>query len=51
VAEYEGLLRSYPANGYEVELIPKAGVNERADFLEKRIRRLRPEHRDRPLEA
>ena len=39
VAEYEGLLQSYPANGYEVELIPKAGVEERADFLEARVHR------------
>jgi predicted ATPase len=43
VAEYEGLLQSYPANGYVVELIPKAGVEERADFLEERIHRLRSE--------
>jgi predicted ATPase len=40
VAEYEGLLTAYPANGYEVELIPKAGVEERADFLEERLQRL-----------
>jgi predicted ATPase len=40
VAEYEGLPESYPANGYEVELIPKAGVKERADFLEDRLGRL-----------
>jgi hypothetical protein len=26
------LLQAYPANGYAVELIPKAGVEERADF-------------------
>ena len=37
VAEYEALLASYPAHGYEVELIPKAGVRERADFLEQRL--------------
>jgi predicted ATPase len=48
VAEYEDLLKSYPANGYEVEVIPKAGVCERADFLEERLHRLRSEHRDRP---
>jgi predicted ATPase len=41
VAEYEGLLQSYPANGYEIELIPKAGVHARADFLEARLDRLR----------
>ena len=34
VAEYEDLLEAYPANGYAIELIPKAGVEERADFLE-----------------
>jgi predicted ATPase len=48
VAEYEGLLASYPANGYEVEVIPKAGVHERADFLEERLHRLRSGQRDRP---
>lgn len=37
VAEYEGLLEAYPANGYEVEIIPKAGVEQRADFLEERL--------------
>ena len=47
VAEYEGLLESYPANGYEVELIPKAPIRERADFLEERLHRLRFQHRDR----
>jgi predicted ATPase len=47
VAEYEGLLEAYPANGYEVELIPKIGVEERADFLEERLHRLRSVHRDR----
>ena len=41
VAEYEGLLQSYPANGYEVEVIPKVGIQERADFLEERLARLR----------
>jgi predicted ATPase len=39
VAEYEGLLQSYAANGYAIELIPKAGVEERADFLEARLHR------------
>jgi predicted ATPase len=47
VAEYEGLLEAYPANGYAVELIPKAGVGERADFLEERLHRLRFQHLDR----
>jgi hypothetical protein len=40
VAEYEGLLESYPANGYEVEVIPKVGIKERADFVEERLGRL-----------
>jgi predicted ATPase/GNAT superfamily N-acetyltransferase len=40
VAEYEALLESYPANGYQVELIPKLGLEERADFLERRLARL-----------
>ena len=40
VAEYEDLLESYPASGYEVEVILKAGVCERADFLEDRLDRL-----------
>jgi predicted ATPase/predicted N-acetyltransferase YhbS len=39
VAEYEGLLTDYPANGYEVELIPPATVHERADFLEQQLGR------------
>jgi predicted ATPase len=38
VVEYESLLVSYPALGYEVVLIPKLGVQERADFLEKQLR-------------
>lgn len=40
VAEYEHLMGTYPANGYEVEVIPKAGIHERADFLEERLDRL-----------
>lgn len=40
VAEYEGLLESYPANGYQIELIPKVDIEERADFLEQRLDRL-----------
>ena len=40
VAEYEGLLESYPANGYAVELLPKVAVAERADFFERRLDRL-----------
>lgn len=37
VAEYEALAESYPALGYEVVTIPKAGIAERADFLEARL--------------
>jgi predicted ATPase/predicted N-acetyltransferase YhbS len=40
VAEYEALLEAYPANGYAVELLPKVGPGERADFLEGRLARL-----------
>lgn len=37
VAEYDGLLEAYPANGYQVELIPKGSLEERADVLEDRL--------------
>jgi predicted ATPase len=47
VAEFEGLLEAFPANGYAVELIPKAAVGARADFLEERLERLRARHCDR----
>jgi hypothetical protein len=33
---------SYPANGYQVALIEKGCAEERADFLEERLRRLLP---------
>ncbi|HEX4742750.1 MAG TPA: AAA family ATPase, partial [Caulobacteraceae bacterium] len=33
VEEYERLLRVYPALGYEVTIMPKAPVAERADFV------------------
>jgi len=33
VAEYERLLAAYPALGYEVVILPKTGVAERADLL------------------
>lgn len=36
-AEYEGLLESYTANGYEVVLIPKGTPTERANFLERQL--------------
>ena len=33
VAEYERLLQDYPALGYEVVVLPKVSVAERADFV------------------
>jgi predicted ATPase len=36
-AEYEALLKSYTANGYEVVLIPKGTPAERADFFEEQL--------------
>lgn len=33
IAEYDRLSRDYPALGYEVVTLPKAGVSERADFI------------------
>ena len=33
VAEYERLGVAYPALGYEVHVLPKVGVEERADFV------------------
>jgi predicted ATPase len=33
--EYERLLAQYPALGYEVTLLPKISVAERADFVER----------------
>ncbi|MGL4960632.1 MAG: AAA family ATPase [Inquilinus sp.] len=33
IAEYERLLEAYPALGYEVTVLPKTGVAERADFV------------------
>jgi predicted ATPase len=36
-AEYEFLLAAYPAAGYEVVLIPRRSVGERAEFLEKEL--------------
>jgi predicted ATPase len=37
VAEYEALLSSYPAHGYEVVVVPRGSVAERADFLEAAV--------------
>jgi predicted ATPase len=34
VAEYNDLLRAYPAHGYATVLVPKADVAARADLLE-----------------
>jgi predicted ATPase len=36
-AEYAGLLKSYPAHGYEVVLIPRGTPAERANFLERHL--------------
>jgi predicted ATPase len=36
-AEYEHLLAAYQAYGYEVMVVPKASVSDRADFLEKQL--------------
>ncbi len=33
IVEYNHLLRVYPSLGYEVIILPKAGVPERADFI------------------
>jgi predicted ATPase len=35
--EYYGLQRAYKANNYEVILIPKLPVDERADFIEREL--------------
>ena len=33
LAEYSRLLKIYPSLGYEVSILPKVGVEERADFV------------------
>lgn len=33
LAEYSHLLETYPSLGYEVLILPKVGVSERADFI------------------
>jgi len=33
LAEYSRLLHTYPSLGYEVSILPKIGVPERADFI------------------
>lgn len=37
-AEYSRLLQAYPELGYEVSILPKTGVSERADFIERALR-------------
>lgn len=37
VAEYEDLLRVYPARGYAVVLVPRRSPEERADFVLERL--------------
>jgi predicted ATPase len=37
LAEYSRLLEAYPALGYEVVVLPKVGVVERADFVLTRL--------------
>ena len=36
-AEYEALMRAYPAHGYETVVVPRASVDVRADFLEAEL--------------
>ena len=38
VAEYLRLLEIYPSLGYEVSIVPKIGVAERADFILKALK-------------
>jgi predicted ATPase len=37
VAEYDRLLQVYPDLGYEVTILPKVSVSERADFVLDRL--------------
>ena len=37
VAEYERLLRDYDELGYDISVLPKSGIEERADFILTRI--------------
>ena len=37
VAEYDDLMRAYPAHGYATELVPTVSVSTRADFLEAEL--------------
>jgi predicted ATPase len=36
-AEYSRLLEAYPALGYEVSILPKVSVSDRADFIERAL--------------
>jgi predicted ATPase len=40
VAEYERLLAAFSALDYAIEVLPKVGISERADFVLERLRRL-----------
>jgi predicted ATPase len=40
VAEYDRLAAAYPALGYEVAVLPKVGVEARADIVEAELPRL-----------
>ena len=33
MAEYSRLLEVYPQLGYDLSMVPKVGINERADFV------------------
>ena len=33
MAEYSRLLEVYPSLGYDLSIVPKVGVEERADFV------------------
>ena len=37
VREYESLLRTYPSLGYEIVIIPKLPISERAAFVLRRL--------------
>ena len=38
ISEYQALLASYPAKGYDVVILPKMGIAERADWLLDRVK-------------
>jgi predicted ATPase len=42
IAEYERLCRDYPALGYEVDILPKIEVAERADYVLDRLTATEP---------